>query len=149
MLSLLHMWLQEGCDRICFSFLCTWQPRIWVLPFKKILAINCLGEARGYMISERSSVACAIWESRSYWQNRWPFNEEPWRCRENISMMLWQQFVLVTPQHCITGSELFQFLAAYVSKDLESLAAWRNRVCVNLHVSKLEFLKNKMLINNV
>lgn len=48
---------------------------------------------------------------------------------ERISpWMLWQQFILVTRQHCITSSELFQFLTAYVSKDLERLI-WKNSVC--------------------
>lgn len=45
--------------------------------------------------------------------------------------MLWQQFVLVTKQRCITSSELFQFLTAYVSKDLERLTQ-KNMVYANL-----------------
>lgn len=49
--------------------------------------------------------------------------------------MLWQQFILVTRQHCVTSSELFQFLTAYISKDLERLK--EHTVC------ELQCLKTK------
>lgn len=60
---------------------------------------------------------------------KWKDRQSKLANAERISpWMLWQQFILVTRQHCITSSELFQFLTACVSKDLERLI-WKNSVC--------------------